>query len=558
MDKPNISKILLAAISFLLLVFSSQIATAAKAYLYLSAAGDSFGKGEIFFVDIKMDTGDTFINAAHIKINFPADKLKIVSISKDNSVFSLWPQEPAFSNDTGELEFSGGFPHPGFQGNNGHVLKIQFEAKEEGRARLFFEESQILANDGKGTDIFSRGFEEIYTIKPSVPQISSETNPEQTQWYKENNVEVHWNLEQEVTKVSFILDKNPLTLPDEIAEGRIDSYDYKDLKDGIWFFHLRVNTDRGWSNPRHFQLLVDKTPPLPFDIIVDNGGDPTNPRPTLYFEAQDLVSGIDRYVVKIGEGQDVLTETLPSNPFKMPFRKPGVHPILVEAVDKAQNSRESSTEVEIKPIQKPVITVSPRRFISGAEILYLEGTALPEVEVIIFLVKDSQIIKEWRIRSNDRGDWSFSSKETLKSGFYRASAMAQDERGAVSKLSEEKSIEIDFSGIEFWFFLINFAELAVLLLIILALGIIFISADFYKSRQLKKSLQKETQEAKETLHLAFVDLRKEAERKIEMLDSQPGFNKQERMLYDDLLKVIKTAQESIDKEITDISTRFKE
>lgn len=542
----------------ILIIFGACFAIApfvegAGASLYFSAQGNSFGAGETFLVDIKMNAGSLPINAARVFVNFPADKLKIIDASKDNSIFSLWPDEPAFSNENGEFHFSGGAPHPGFKGDNGQVLRIKFEAKKEGTAVLTFGKSQILADDGKGTDVFSRGFEETYEVKPPVPEILSSTHQDQNKWYKENNLEISWRLSPDATKVSFVLDDKPETWPDEIPEGRINSYVYKDIKDGIWYFHLRVNTDNGWSNPRHFRALIDATAPRPFDIVVDNGGDPTNPQPILYFEAEDPVSGVDRYVVKIGEGSDIFIETLPHNPFKMPLQKPGVQPVLVEAFDKAENSRESATIIDIKPIQKPLITVWPRKFISGGESFYIAGTALPNVEVIISLGKNSEIIKEWRAHSDEKGEWSFSSNDILRSGFYRLSVMAQDERGAVSQLSEEKNIEVDFSGIESGPIMITFGSLVAFLLAILSLGMVFIGFNVYQSGQLKKSLKKEIREAEESLYRAFLELRKEVERKIEMLDSHPGFDKQERIVCDDLLKAIQTAQESIDREILDIS-----
>src|SRR3989344_328550 len=96
-----------------ILIFSFAVAVraeAAGASLYFSSAGDSFGAGETFLVDIKMDTGGRAINAAEISVEFPSNKLRAVSVSKENSIFTLWPQEPAFSNEQGKLSFVGGVP----------------------------------------------------------------------------------------------------------------------------------------------------------------------------------------------------------------------------------------------------------------------------------------------------------------------------------------------------------------------------------------------------------------------------------------------------------------
>ncbi|MDO8558762.1 MAG: hypothetical protein Q7R84_00310 [bacterium] len=222
-----------------------------------------------------------------------------------------------------------------------------------------------------------------------------------------------------------------------------------------------------------------------------------------------------------------------------------------------ENSGESTTKIDIKPMEKPLITVWPRKFISGSEAFYISGTATPDAEVLIFLKENDRTLKEWRAHSDKNGEWFFFSDDILKSDFYQLSAMAQDETGAISEPSEEKNIEVDFSGVELGPIMITFGNLAMFLLVILSLGIIFIWFDIRKSRQLKKSLKKEAEEARNSLYRAFVDLKKEVERKIEMFDSRPGFNKQEKIIYDDLLNAIKIAQGSIDKEILDIVNHFK-
>ena len=69
-------------------------AGAEGASLLLSPGSESFSVGEIFSVKIKIDTAGIPINTAQAVIYFSVDKLEAVSLSKDDSVFSFWPEEP--------------------------------------------------------------------------------------------------------------------------------------------------------------------------------------------------------------------------------------------------------------------------------------------------------------------------------------------------------------------------------------------------------------------------------------------------------------------------------
>ena len=194
--------IFIVFISLSLLLTSSV--QAQEASLYLLPEKGSFGVGEIFSVDLKVDTAGLPINAAETILYFPKDKLEVVNISKENSIFSLWPEEPIFSNSFGEISFSGGMPHPGFNGKEGLIITIKFEAKKEGITEISFGESRILADDGKGTDIFSFVLGANFEIKPIAPPIFSLTHPDQNQWYSNKNPEFHWELIADINEIEWL------------------------------------------------------------------------------------------------------------------------------------------------------------------------------------------------------------------------------------------------------------------------------------------------------------------------------------------------------------------
>jgi len=128
------------------------------------------------------------------------------------------------------------------------------------------------------------------------------------------------------------------------------------------------------------------------------------------------------------------------NPFPTPFQIPGRHPVIVRAVDEAGNIVEAKAVLDVEPIESPQITLSPEKYVAGEETFYLEGTALPEVEIIIFLKENGKEVKKWLTSNNMQGEWSFSTRELIKSGLYYLSAVAKDKRGVESQPSASYEI----------------------------------------------------------------------------------------------------------------------
>jgi len=559
----------------LVLLFSISLVQPVRAQgasIFLSPGSKSFKVGDIFSVEVKVDTADIPINAAQTIIYFPPDKLEVLSISKSDSIFILWPEEPAFSNSSGEISFAGGKPSPGFNGV-GTIITINFKAKEEGIVNLALGEGQVLADDGKGTNILVFVKEAKYFIQetmfpetkpevipgkiPSPCQILSLTHPQQEEWYRNNSPQFQWELTTDIIGVSFILDRNAYTIPDTDSEGRLQSKIYEKREDGIWYFHLRTENEIGWSLHSHYKIQIDTVPPDPFEIIIDNEGDSTNPNPNLYFETKDDTSGINYYKLKTEKERFLNLMLAQVNPFPLPFQTPGRHSVIVRAMDGAGNGVEAKTIIDVAPIESPQITTWPKTHVSGEETFYVEGISLPEAEIIISLEKDGKKIKSWLTLSNSQGEWSFSTKELIKSDTYYLSAQAKDKRGAESTPSESYKIEISLSGLSLGPVIISFRKLVLFLILALFLGIIAAIYFVYKSRRAKKILQKETQEAKEILLKAFYTLEKEIEERIELMDSQPGFSPEERKACKELKEVLKTAKDSVSKEIRDIEKELE-
>ncbi|MEK7185496.1 MAG: cohesin domain-containing protein [Patescibacteria group bacterium] len=170
------------AIVFAFSIFLFGHNSAYAASLHLSPSSGNITVGNILNVSILVDTQGKTINNADAVIQFPANLLEAVSVSKTGSIFSLWVEEPAFSNGAGTISLNGGIPAPGFSGSAGRVATVAFRVKAPGFASLVFNSGAVRANDGLGTDILNFSDTATFTISPApeipVPKPTPTPEPE--------------------------------------------------------------------------------------------------------------------------------------------------------------------------------------------------------------------------------------------------------------------------------------------------------------------------------------------------------------------------------------------
>jgi hypothetical protein len=157
---------------FLLLPLLSDAAT-----LYFLPENAQYGKGDVFKVEVRLDTKGDSINTCEAKIYFNKNQLEVADVSKGGSLMTLWAKEPLYSNSEGTIALVGGIPG-GFKGE-GKVISIIFRAIGSGSANVSFQEgSRVLLNDGKGTPAGLAKQDAIFEISSSQSQTSDE-------WQKE-------------------------------------------------------------------------------------------------------------------------------------------------------------------------------------------------------------------------------------------------------------------------------------------------------------------------------------------------------------------------------------
>lgn len=491
------------------------------ATLYFLSSKDAVTIGDTFDVSIKTDSEGVGINAVQATIQFPKDILTVTKTDKADSIFNFWLEEPSISNDNGKVAFVGGST-TGAAGKSLQILKITFSVKGSGRAQLAFTDGTITASDGSGTNVLSKmdGFvinsipktgstggqvapapteipKPVQITRPATPsaqlpvkpEINISLYPDQKKWYSGvENFLAQWQLPSDVSGVSTLLDQN-IGYRGETSEGLFDSKVFPAItKDGDWYLHVRFKNNLGWGPVTNHHIGIDTQPPLSFAASVLEGNPTDEPAPTFNFTTKDALSGIREYQVFVGGGEGV---KIPAKDFigsyKLPLQPPGKRPVIVRAIDEADNYMEDKVNLEILPIASPVITFSPKvLFSSDAGGINARGTSLPKTKMLLKLAeKTSGVIASAEITVNDQGAWDYTFDQSFHNGTYVIHAQSQDSRGALSLVVDSRDILVKSQPIiQFGSFHLGATGALVFLLLIIAAGFVggFL---FYKKRQEK-------------------------------------------------------------------------
>jgi len=374
---------------FILIGFSNSLSAQTKeAILYLSPTSGKIPVGNTFTVTFYVNTNGNFINAVETKILFPADKLQVVSPSIGQSCLEIWLKQPTYSNTEGWIKIGGGIPAPGINTSACALLTVTFRIKEIGRANIRFDvaNSKVLLADGKGTDILGETKAGIYDLvlpPPAGPEIISSTHSDSTKWYNNNNVNFQWLVDDEksIEGYSYILDNNPLTLPDDIIDRKENYVNYSNVADGIWYFHLKAKRNGFWGGVSHYAVKIDTSSPAQFPIKIQPSVRTSQTTLIVEFLTTDSVSGIDHYEIKtiplnlnkMVKAEQTLSQFLfieAQSPYILQLER-GNYDIYVRAFDKAGNFTESKQRLRIVT---PIF-----QFVAG------EGLKISEIIIIPWL-----------------------------------------------------------------------------------------------------------------------------------------------------------------------------
>jgi hypothetical protein len=568
--------------------FSAQ---AAGASLFFTPSAGTYAIDSNFSVNVRLDSGGEVINASEGTISFDKNLLAVAGISENSSIFTMWIVKPSFSNSKGEINFSGGIPKPGFNGQSGLLFTINFKAIKAGSALIRFSSGAVLANDEKGSNILATMASANFIISPKViapaqsdekvqpaadtgsslgqigntqsgeyynqPVITSPTHPDQNTWSQENNVKFSWKLPEMAKAISFTFNKEPVAEPKDETSDLITEKEYNKTADGIWYFHIKFKDNNKWSDTTHYRVMIDSTPPIPFEIRIRQlqAGE----WPILNFETKDNGSGIKKYEIIIGSLENKSYELDgQENSFKVTNLEAGEHTAIVKAIDNAGNVTYSEIKFNIEPIESPKILNYPTE-IKSSDKFYISGTALPDTDVNIFLLKGDKVTVNTKVKSDNNGNWFFINQTGLENDRYIAYAEAINENGVKSLPSVKVTFLVTppvFTRIGSW--VINYFTVFASLLFVAVLIVLLI---IFLVNMARKKLRKETVEVEQVAGKYLAELKNVIDEEFNRLDKIASGSreyKKEKMETKRRLKInIEGAEKKIAKELKDVEDILK-
>lgn len=387
------TQLLKTTIVFLCFFFSALVADAAT--LQLTPGTGSYSAGQTFTTTVRVAPAGKNINAVEATLKFDPTLLSVVSVGKTGSAFSLWTVEPTFSNSAGTVTFGGGSPSPFSATSN--LVTITFRTVKEGTAAVSFQNASVLAADGMGTNVYQSSTPGSFTVSsaptptptptptpepedeepegedggeealifgdpPRAPEIGSTTFLDPEVWYSSTEGVFTWTLPFDVNgmalEIATSADNVPSKNKDAIIDPPVEEFRItKDnISDGVQYLSIQFENQVGWGATLNRKLLIDTTPPEPFNLEIVTGTTPSS-FPLLKFNAEDLTSGIEKFIVTIADKEPFeITPEEAKLGYLLGELEDGTYTVKVVAIDKAGNKRESSKPVLItagwiKPVE---------------------------------------------------------------------------------------------------------------------------------------------------------------------------------------------------------------
>jgi hypothetical protein len=527
--------------------------------------------GNIVSVKVLVNTEGKIINNAEATVQFPTDLLDVISVSKNSSIFSLWVEDPKFSNYAGTITLNGGLPNPGYAGASGEVVSIVFKAKKSGNASIVFSDSAVRQNDGLGTDILTSKLPtvleinsssqlEIPTINtaanslPLKPIITSSTHPNQDIWYSGTTASFNWSIPNDITSIQTLLSKSPTATPTVPYDASVSQRTVNNLTDGILYFHIRYMNSLGWGPTAHYKVQIDSTPPEKFTTSATTN----DVRSLITLNAFDALSGVDSYSITIDNGSPTIVkkDNLVNNEYSLPVQNEGNHNLTVIAYDKAGNQTESKSILVSPAIISPMIIVSPEQIRRGEKVTVSGKTSYPDSRIDIFIQTADGKVKQYTTKTVADATFTFNTDEITVSGSANVWAQLIFLDLVKSTPSDKKLLIVKDGPIIQASRNIIYSLGFIVPAILLILGIIFmLYLGWHKFFGLKRKLNKEMQGTVAEIHKALMLFKEELANQLEKLEKikeDRDLNRKEEKIFKELQNNIDSIDEFIERKIKKI------
>ena len=475
----------------------------------------------------------------------PSNILSVTGASIGGSLCSIWVQQPTISGSS--VSFKCGIPSG--TTSSGKLISISLNAATVGTGTATITGARVLADAGVNvTGEVSGG---TYTVVRPVsttpsPSVSSGTHPDQNAWYKNTSPSFSWG---SAVGFNYIFDQNAGTVPGTSVKTRDTSVSFQDKPDGIWYFHIRAQGTNGWSSTTTYRVQIDTEAPTDL-IIVTDPKDEASKRPAVSFVAQDAVSGVDYYEIKLDRGEYVRA----TSPYTPESISSGLHKFTVRAYDKAGNVIEGEVEVTVADIEIPrILYPKDDSTLKLAQQMEISGTAAVGTKVNVYL--DGVKIAAG-LEVGDGGTWSFTYKTLIMPGKHELFAIATSD-GIESQYSDKINIFVDAGAINLFGVIIpSFVILGLVITLIVFLCLVIFWLFFFIKRRydkVREKMKKRNKKAKDGIDGDLAEMKGKIHKDIEVTfeKKKNTTNLNEHQLETRISGDIETAKKRIDHEVDD-------
>lgn len=306
-------------------------------------------------IAIKVFTGGEAINVVNAIVHYNTTTIAVLDISTKNSLCDpgLFIEKEN-NTEKGEIRIICGVPNPGFYDPVGTVAEITVQPLSAEPIYLdFTEETQVLANDGLGTNVLrvaTNGFYQVVRQKFATADIISPlpifspSHPNSNRWYNNKNIKLSWPKLLGGTYY-YTLNHSPNSSAQDKISSTTNNYVDISVDNGINYFHLQAkDAGGGLGVSSSFKIMVDTVPPSSPKIKTSSETIGKGEIVRMDFVSKDALSGLQSgFYVKIDEG--ILLPVKP--PFYIPFIKKGEYSIVIRVFDKANNFSDSKTVIHV-------------------------------------------------------------------------------------------------------------------------------------------------------------------------------------------------------------------
>lgn len=304
-------------------------------------------------IAIKVSTGGEAVNAVEAVVHYDPEAVQVLDIITTNSFCrqDLFLKK-TIDNKNGAVEITCGLPSPGFSEPNGIVAELLVQSLKSGQLSLRFgDETQVLANDGLGTNVLRLAIDGSYNVLDYTDQqnigvpftVFSYSHSNSERWYKMRNVHFSWYGIKGAT-YRYALNDIPDFIPGKENITSENSLSFDVDEDGVYYFHLLPEKNGDIGNIIHYKIMIDSTAPLSPAIQASHTKIEPGEMVRFDFTGEDELSGIQKgFYVKFDEG--IFLPVAP--PLYIPFLSSGRHSVIVRVFDKAGNFNDAEAEIEV-------------------------------------------------------------------------------------------------------------------------------------------------------------------------------------------------------------------